>query len=394
MAADDEALELKLQLKFVFYPPAKKAGKAQPWFKEKKHLDGVVDAFTELPLFKEVKLAGPDDKQKAFKNDAALKGLVVIGRDDWTSMQSSDDTRPDLKFLFQPSDEELDIKVRCSRGVLEKHSDTIIEQYIAATRQASESLRAAAGLASGYVAPAYRVSGKFAYPRPRPPRRSGSTPMHAVVDFIDLKFHGSKQEGAEPEFARAMTAAPPPTPARRTEKNDLVVIQWAKSADEAALQKAASEHESWISKQVTTPLEAGFNDLGDRIEDRGKAEARPPLTLYSASRRIGYKAVVVFPDGSIEPHAWNQAKMVLKDKATTDGSPVDAVKIVVPLREHVFTIAEEAKNAGFSGVLYAGNDGQFWDPNPAGMWLSDPTGADSAKPLKPRPKKAGSRKKS
>ena len=390
----DEALELKLELSFKFNPSGKKVPKAQSWFKNKKYLEGVIDSLAELPFFKDLKLGGPDEKLKPFKDAEALKALVATGREEWTRIRTSDETRSDLEVLFQPSDEELDITIRCARAILEKYTASIIDQYIRATTAIRETLGDSFGLFKGYVAPAYRISGKFQYPRPRPPRKHPGVPMHSVVDFVDLRFHTSKHADAEPDEAKALATSRPPAPTKRSEKEDFVILQWAKSAEEPELQRAASARAVWFAAQLPTELETGFNEQGDRIEDRGKAEAKPPLTLYSPKRRIGYKAVVVFPDGSIEPHAWNQAKMVLKNRATEDGTPVDEVKIVVPLRELVFTVADEARKAGFAAVLYPASDGVFWNPDPPGMWLTPPHGSEEAKPLKPREKKSRSRPKS
>ena len=68
------------------------------------------------------------------------------------------------------------------------------------------------------------------------------------------------------------------------------------------------------------------------------------------------------------------------------GTKVAEVKLVVPLRDLVFTVAAEAKKAGFSGVLYPADDGSFWNPDPPGNWADPPMGAESAKPSKPRAK--------
>ncbi|MBX3186518.1 MAG: hypothetical protein KF819_05865 [Labilithrix sp.] len=372
MAAHDD-LEMTLKVKFQFYRASRKTAKSSAWFKQKEHLAAVVDAFAKLPLFADLTVAGvwERDDYRPFKNTSAAKALVATGRDEGTMLRSAVEG-PDLTIMFMPSDDALDLTLSCSRALLGKHRDTIVEQYIEATRGARGALAKSAGVLLAYVFPAYRVSRKFSYPRPRPPRRHPGIPMHAVVDLIDLRFHGSKHADAQPDEARALTSATPPAPARRIENDELVVVQWAKNASEAELQRAASEREVWFSAQLPTLIDHGFNEQGDELEDRGKTEPRPPLTLYSAKRRIGYKAVLVLPDGSVEPHAWNQAKRVLEKKALADGSPVDDVKIVVPLREHAFMIADEAKKAGFGGVLYPSDDGRFWNPDPPGMWRTPP----------------------
>ena len=393
MAKDDD-IELVLDVRFEFHPAAKKSAKGG-WYKNKEHLEHAVDALVELPFFKDLKFAGPDDKLKSFKTPQELKSLVAIGRDEWTYVQSSDEDDRELRIVFQPTYDQLDLKIFISGRLLKKHSDTILDQYIAAAHGVRDALGDVAGMAVGYVWPDPGDGEPFKYPRPRPPRTHPEIPIYSVVDLVDLRFHKSKHPNAQPKEARALTAESPPKPAVRTEDDDFVALRWAKNATPSELRRAAGQRESWISEQIPMELEDGFNEQGDQIEKPGKgAKAKPPLTLYSEKYRTGYKAVVVFPDGAVEPHAWNQAKMVLKKKKLDDGSPVDDLMIVVPLREHVFTISEEAKKNGFAAVVYPSEDGYFWNPDPPGEWLGPPIGAEKSKPLKPRVKKSQSRAKS
>ena len=56
-----------------------------------------------------------------------------------------------LRILFQPTAEELGFKIFCSGRLLEKHSKTILDQYIAATHGVRDALGDAAGIAVGYA---------------------------------------------------------------------------------------------------------------------------------------------------------------------------------------------------------------------------------------------------
>lgn len=361
-----EDLELRLTLEFRVRRTEK------TWFKDKKYLGAVVEALAEQPLFGDLTVAGRWDRTKPFESLAQAKSLVAIGRAVDTSLESptKDDATSDLRVVLQPRAEAFSLLIFCKGAVLAKHRKTILEQFVALSIRVREALADVAGIFTGYATPWFAPlsTGDWVYPRPRPPRTHPGVPIHSVVDVIDLRFHTSKHPEVEPEPARALATAKAPTAVRRHAKDDLVVIQWAKDATLAELQRAASEHEVWFSAQVETLLDDGFNELGDRIEKARNAQPAPPLTLYSPKWRVGYKTVVVFPDGSVDKSAWNAAKKVVKTKATEDGSLVDEVMIIVPKRDLVFVVAERAKEAGFAAVLYPGDDGTFWNPDPPGLW--------------------------
>lgn len=388
MARMDDDLFVKVVLKFKVYRPG--TGK-NAWFKDRAHLSAAVEAIADLPFFADLQFGGAEDAVKPVRDVATAQKLVALGADDPSSLRERDGDDPDLLVRFAPMDDTLNVRMWSGRRSLAKHRETIVDQLTDAAIAIRNALRDVAGLAVGYGYAVHESEGEFAYPRPRPPITHAVFPVGSIVTLIDHAYHASKAEDADPDLARSLDATPSEAPARRARANDLTVIRWVRDATEAELQRGAAAHERWLTATTTAEVELGYNERGDQLEERGRTVAKAPLTLYAPATKIGYKAVVVFPDGTIEPHAWNQAKMVLKDRALKDGTKVAEVKLVVPLRDLVFTVAAEAKKAGFSGVLYPADDGSFWNPDPPGNWADPPMGAESAKPSKPRAKKPKAR---
>ena len=91
-----------------------------------------------------------------------------------------------------------------------------------------------------------------------------------------------------------------------------------------------------------------------------------PVILFFAA----YKFAGTQPEAS---HAF--ATQWLGDNIALTQAPIliaTAVTIVVPLREHVAMIAQEARAAGFGAVVYGDGDGNFWNPDPPGNWRPAP----------------------
>lgn len=375
MLSPDDKLEVILDLQFRFTTKERKAQKG-PWYKNKTYFETIFDIVAEMPLYTDAKVAGRDEKWKPFKTIAEAKKLVLIGRDEWTTLRDVAETHTELKILFQPFIDDFNLKIRCSGSVLEKHRDTLIDQYVVATQRLHAAFSGIAGLAMGCILPGRSRSNRFEYPRPRPPWRTKSPLIYAVADFIDLRFHASKHEDARPFEAEAMTSAEPPPPARRFEKGKLVVIQWARAAALEELQRAAGAREQWVPTRVPAEREVGFNDLGDRWQTPGtSARPKPPLTSYWAKYRTGYQVVDVAEDGRvIDADAWNAAKRIFEQRKLDDESPVERMVVVAPSRKTAFVIAEEAKRAGFVAA-YRDDDGRFWSIDPEGMWLTPPLGS-------------------
>lgn len=376
-------LFLKMVLQFAFHPDPKKPDRPVEWYRKREHVHAMVDAIARVPLFRELKVAGPDDELEPFATVDAAKKLMATGKDDQRLMQDQPERGYSVMVQVTPSEGSLELQVWCGRAALERHHATILDQMIAIAIDVRTHLQKIAGLQLGYIYPVHASTGRFPYPRPRPPRKHPSIQVSSIVDLIDLTFHRSDHEDAAGEGAAQLAASALPSFAKRSEKDGLVVIRWVDDAgDDEQLRRGASAHEVWIAEHLPTRVDGPYNELGD-VAEKGQT-AKPPLTLYSPSTKTGYKAVVVFPDGKVEESAWNEARSVMKAGKLPDGSPVSSVKIVVPLRALTFAIRERARKEGFAAVLYPSDDGYFWDPDPPGSWIGppviDPAGA--SKPAK------------
>ena len=85
--------------------------------------------------------------------------------------------------------------------------------------------------------------------------------------------------------------------------------------------------------------------------------------------------MVVTPEGKLEASALAEAQEVLHAKALPNGDEVTKVWLVLPLRAHALAMHEQDVAQGFEAALYPGTGGRFWDPSPAGPWLSESTDA-------------------
>jgi hypothetical protein len=152
-----------------------------------------------------------------------------------------------------------------------------------------------------------------------------------------------RQAGGARGAGHCATAAP----ANTSTTDGLLTVRWATSCDEAELRAGASGHAQWIADRIAPDIEDDFNELGDQREDRAyNSKPRGKLTLYDRESEVGYKAVV-FPDGTFERTAWNDARKIAKAGKLADGATVTA-------------------------VLYPDDEGTFWNPDPPGEWLTPP----------------------
>lgn len=369
-ATNPDDLFLKAVFEFSFAAPS-------PWYKDKQRVGGLVDAVAKLALFSELRLAGPEDKQKPFTGVEAARKLVANGRADVTYLQDGPDESRLAMVRIEPSEASLTLKVWCGGDVLQRQRATLLDQLSQLVREVREQLTGLAGLAYGYAYPVHDRMAGFVYPRPRPPRRHQSIQIYSVVEYLDLAFHRSGHADAALDGIEALLGEPLPEFATRREAGDLVELRWvADPGDEAELQRGATAHELWLATHLPTRIDAGFNAMGDAPERVVGDEApQPPLTLYSPTSELGYKAVVVMPGpggGKIEQGAWAAASSALAAGQLPDGQPLRAVKLIVPLRAQALATSARAKAAGFAAVLYPDDDGRYWDPDPPGLWAIPP----------------------
>lgn len=360
--------DLLLNAFLRFYPDMKRGGS---WLEDRARPKALLDAVLGSPLFAGIAVGriGGDDYEPVTAAKAAE--MVVTGGNVLA------------RFLDREGDYELmlDLDLRANRcevratasgAALAARGDEALDDLVTAMQACIAALHGVAGLGDGSIK-INSLTTAFTYPRPRPPRASLRYPEGSVVTFLDRAFHASGASAAKPDEIAALVEPAPPTPAETTTHDGVVTVRWARTLAPADLVAGASGHGLWIADRIKPDVESDFNELGDQ-RDLHASSSQPAagLTLYNPRNKLGYKAVLVLPDGSIEPSAWNDAKRILQAGKLEDGTPVRSIRIVVPLRHQVFAIAAEAKKAGFGAVLYPEGDGSFWNPDPPGDWIGPP----------------------
>ncbi len=120
-------------------------------------------------------------------------------------------------------------------------------------------------------------------------------------------------------------------------------------------------------------------------------ERRPPFTLFDTAEGVGYRAVVVQPDGELAGASWSDIAQLTALRELDDGTAVDRVRLIVPVRDSAVAIAEKARELGVDGVLYKDDEDTLWNVMPEGDGRP-PGVADSADSLRLPPEQSGRKK--
>ena len=201
------------------------------------------------------------------------------------------------------------------------------------------------------------------YPRPTPPRTSFDWPPGALDQYFGRAWHLHADADSAAVLAR-VEQAPLPPGASRTIDGDVVCIAFAADLhDAAAVAAARAAHERWLMPLVQAAPEAGWNEHGDEVAGPTQRRVVEGLTFYDDDAQVGYQALVVFPDGSIEEERWAAAEAIVRAGALPDGTPVNAVRLIFPRRVDALAMHARAIAAGFEMTTY-GDGGQLWRVQP------------------------------
>lgn len=375
MAAPTSDLLLNAFIRFYPVPGTEK------WLADKARPTALLEALLGSPLFAGIAIGRTGSRDYAPVTAAKAVKLVATGKDVAARFFDREDEHT-LMLDLDLRATVCEVRATASGPALAERGAHALDDLVTALQGCIAAVRGVLGIGDGSII-ADSLAGAFAYPRPRPPRPSLRYPDGSVVTFLDPGFHQSESRFARPTEVAALLTPPPPPPAQVTEADGVVTVRWARTIDLGELRAGAAAHAAWIAERLQPDLERGFNELGDRREDRGFASPRPGgLTMYDPNSRTGYKAVLVLPDGSFEPEAWDEAAAIAKARQLPDGTPVARVRLVVPFRHHVFEVADQARAAGFDRVLYSDEQGNFWDPDPPGEWTSPPVRTEPPKGTK------------
>lgn len=359
--------DLRLTVFLRFFTSGRTAGS---WRKDQARVEALLAALFSHSLFARLTHGRKDDDRFAVLSASSAAKLNSTRGEVLVELTDGDDD-PEVSASLDLRSERVEVRATVRGTPLALRGDRALDDLIGVVQGIVVALADVAGLSDGHVQADF-TGRAFDFPRSRPPRENLRYPERSLVTFIDSAFHASGAAFSRPGDPRALSTPPPPAPAKLSTAAGVTTVRFARSLDEAEILRAASAHFQWIVDRIDTDVCFGFNAEGDQLEERGPTTPMAPLTLYDREYHVGYKAIVVFPDGTYEREGWEAAKRIVELGCLTDGTVVTAVKLVVPLREHVALIAQAARAAGFDAVLYGTADGSFWDPNPPGNWRGVP----------------------
>jgi hypothetical protein len=201
------------------------------------------------------------------------------------------------------------------------------------------------------------------YPHVHPPRSSLRWRLGALDHYFGQTWHRSTPEGSA-VLANVESTALPPGAARTTHGDIVRVAYPADLTDAAAVAAARAASERWLVPLVPTEVQRGWNEFGDRIVIPADPQPHDPLTLYDPGPRIGYKAIVVRPDGGVDQEIWAELRHIAVCGTLPDGTAVASIRLIVPVRDNAIAIHERAVADGFEMVTYPRRSGTFWQVNP------------------------------
>jgi len=213
------------------------------------------------------------------------------------------------------------------------------------------------GLRPGVVVPISGISPQFSpdLPWDEVPNRpiANFLRFENVVSFVDSRLvalWGALDSGRA--IARIL-AAPVPAGARRVERDGVALVSFTDAlTDEHALAAARMQHERWLVECV--------RPTGDRRLTVSEQVEAPPLSFVDPSALLGFKTVVVFPDGSRQDDAWQAAVATARAGQLAPFGRLAGVYVIVPLREHALTLSRQATAEGLAGVCYPDDHGGLW----------------------------------
>ena len=206
------------------------------------------------------------------------------------------------------------------------------------------------------------------YPARRPPVDHDFVRLGTLVDFFGPAWLG--EESAE--VAKVVLEAELPEGVSRIRDDELVVLRWARDLKTAEdLAHACMRQEDFWRAHVDMTIEGGWNAEGDRSVYPDALEPGAPFTLVDRAQRTGYRAVVVMPDGTLDGASWSDIAQLTAMTQLADGTPIERVRLIVPVRENAVEITPRARELGVDAVLYKDGD-TLWNPVPPGNWRDGP----------------------
>ena len=92
------------------------------------------------------------------------------------------------------------------------------------------------------------------------------------------------------------------------------------------------------------------------------------IRFLDADKKSGYKAVVVYPDGSVNDELVSEMQSWISAGQLPNGKPLEDLSLILPTRESCLQVVDRAKSIGVFQVLYSNDEGKLFNPFPLGMW--------------------------
>lgn len=340
------------------------------WWRDPAHLRAILTAARDHELWLDFRFVGV---QAARLAPFASIDEVVAAATGWAARSYVLHTRQEggLEEAFQGSylsfdlrGEKLALQLRCADDALAARRATLIDSLIAFIRQLHHAFTGVARIGRRT-----HVRTDLPHPAVRPPRVEELWTFGHLVDAFDPVFYAEQTILAD-ELGRLL-AHPLPAGATRIDDDGLVILRWVDDViDEEAVARGCALQERSVVDALDPPIVPAYDEAGDLGIAAGKAEPHPPLTVYDPGERIGYLAVVTVAGGGIEEARWSAASSWARAGALPDGTPLAAVRVIVPDRATALALHERAATDGIERVLYADDRGAWWDPHPPGWWQS------------------------
>jgi hypothetical protein len=208
------------------------------------------------------------------------------------------------------------------------------------------------------------------YARRRPPKRWRAFDPWGIVDFIRLSQVDFPD--AEKITNNLCYGTLPEGVVREIMNQDMVIIDWTNLAmADKSIDKTLSNRSEWFYTNSEFERDTSFNEWGDLRVDVFDNKKTSDLTFYDRMTESGYKAIGFDPaNGFYEIDKLQKLNKLLRKKKTSEGLPILNVYVIVAKREFAISLKAEIDNYNLSGILYADDDGQLWNPFPDGLWLS------------------------
>jgi hypothetical protein len=337
------------------------------WWRDAAHLQAILAAARDRDLWLGFRFAGV---QAARLTPFAAVDEVIAASTGWGARSYVLHTRQEggLENAFEGSylsfdlaGDKLALQLRCADAELAARRATLIDSLIAFIRQLHHAFSGVARIGLGTC-----VRTDLRYPSVRPPRVEERWTFGHLVDVYDPIYYAQETLLAD-DLGRLLTH-PLPAGATRIEDDGLVILRWVDDlVDEEAVVRGRAAQERFVVEAVDPQIIGAYNAAGDRKVVARAAEACPPLTLYDSDTKIGYLALVI--DVSDE-RRWMEASSWARAGALPDGTPLAAVRVIVPDRATARACHDRAAADGIDRVLYVDEQGAWWDPHPPGWWQS------------------------